>query len=233
MTTEPNRASAEAWDQPAGALIFDMDGTIVDNMRFHDDAWESWHREHGLPFDRPAFFRTTAGMAVGEIVGPYFPGVAAEEIARLGEAKEALYRETYRPHVAPLPGLLPLMARARSFGVPMAVASAAPPENIALVLDTLGLRSEFATVISPSQGFRGKPHPDMFVEAARRMGVAPETCLVFEDAPNGVEAARRAGMRAVAMLTMLGAEGFAAYDNVVASATDFNALDRLPALRFG
>lgn len=233
MTTEPNPSSTKAWDQPAGALIFDMDGTIVDNMRFHDDAWENWHRAHGLPFDRPAFFRTTAGMAVGEIVGPYFPGAGPDEIARLGEAKEALYRETYRPHVAPLPGLLPLMARARSCGVPMAVASAAPPENIALVLDTLGLRAEFATVISPSQGFRGKPHPDMFIEAARRMGVAPETCLVFEDAPNGVEAARRAGMRAVAMLTMLGAEGFAAYDNVVASATDFNALDRLPALRFG
>ncbi len=233
MTTEPNPSSTKAWGQPAGALIFDMDGTIVDNMRFHDDAWENWHRAHGLPFDRPAFFRTTAGMAVGEIVGPYFPGASPDEIARLGEAKEALYREIYRPHVTPLPGLLPLMARARSCGVPMAVASAAPPENIALVLDTLGLRAEFATVISPSQGFRGKPHPDMFVEAARRMGVAPETCLVFEDAPNGVEAARRAGMRAVAMLTMLGAEDFAAYDNVVAAATDFNALDRLPALRFG
>jgi HAD superfamily hydrolase (TIGR01509 family) len=233
MTSETKSSDVSAWHRPAGALIFDMDGTMVDNMRFHDDAWESWHREHGLPFDRPSFFRTTAGMAVGEIVGPYFPGLGAEEIARLGEAKEAIYRESYRAHVAPLPGLLPLMARARSFGVPMAVASAAPPENIALVLDTIGLRAEFATVISPSQGFRGKPHPDMFVEAARRMGVAPETCLVFEDAPNGVEAARRAGMRAVAMLTMLGAEGFSAYDNVVASAADFNAVDRLSALRFG
>ncbi len=198
MKTEPNPSSTKAWDQPAGALIFDMDGTIVDNMRFHDDAWESWHREHGLPFDRPAFFRTTAGMAVSEIVGPYFPGVAAEEIARLGEAKEALYRETYRPHVVPLPGLLPLMARARSFGVPMAVASAAPPENIALVLDTLGLRAEFATVISPSHRRGGAPHgrgagdlPRLRGRPQRRRGGAAGRNAGRGDADH----ARRGGLR--------------------------------------
>ncbi|OYW59930.1 MAG: hypothetical protein B7Z40_20825 [Bosea sp. 12-68-7] len=233
MTSELNPSRTKVWDQPAGALIFDMDGTIVDNMRFHDDAWGKLLTSHGLPFDADAFFHRTAGMAVGEIIAPLFPQATPEEVIALGEAKEVFYRDAYRAHVVALPGLLPLIARAQSCGVPMAVASAAPPENIALVLDTLGLRPHFATVISPSQGYRGKPHPDMFIEVARRMDVAPEACLVFEDAPNGIEAARRAGMRAVAMLTMLGADGFAGYDNVIASAVDFNALDRLPALRFG
>jgi beta-phosphoglucomutase len=219
-------------ETPVRALIFDMDGTIVDNMRFHDDAWESWHLGHGLPFERSSFFTRTAGMAVGEIVGPHFPEADKDEIARLAEAKEALYRESYRPHVSPLAGLLSLMARAEAAGVPMAVASAAPPANIDVVLDTLGLRARFATIIAPSQGFRGKPHPDLFLGAAERMKVAPDTCLVFEDAPLGVEAARRAGMRAVAMLTMLDASGFAQFDNVIASAADFAALDGLPALRF-
>ena len=219
-------------ETPVRALIFDMDGTIVDNMRFHDDAWESWHRDNGLPFDRATFSAKTAGMAVPDIVGPHFPGADAAELDRLVELKEALYRETYRPHVDALPGLVALIGRAAAAGVPMAVATAAAPPNIALILDTLAIRDRFATIVSPSQGFRGKPHPDMFLAAAERMKVPPEACLVFEDAPNGVEAARRAGMRAVAMLTMLGAEAFAGFDNVIASARDFAALDGLPALRF-
>ena len=219
-------------DKAARALIFDMDGTIVDNMRFHDDAWESWHVSNNLPFDRETFSARTAGMALGEIVGPYFPDATADEIAAMGDAKEALYREAYRPHVAATTGLLELMARADAARVPMAVGTAAPPPNIDVVLDTLGLRQRFATIVSPSQGFRGKPHPDMFLAAAERMKVDPADCIVFEDAPLGVEAARRAGMRAVALLTLLGAEAFSGYDNLIASVPDFTALDGLPALRF-
>lgn len=219
-------------ETPAKALIFDMDGTIVDNMRFHDDAWESWYGQYGLPFERATFSQRTAGMAISDIIGPHFPGADAAELDRLAEEKESVYRETYRPHVAALGGLVELLDRARSHGVPVAVGTAAAPPNIALILDTLSLRERFATIVSPSQGFRGKPHPDMFLAAAERMGVAPGDCIVFEDAPNGVEAARRAGMRAVAVLTMLPAEAFAAFDNVVASVRDFAALDGHPALRF-
>jgi beta-phosphoglucomutase len=220
-------------ETPAKALIFDMDGTIVDNMRFHDDAWESWYGQYGLPFERATFSQRTAGMAISDIIGPHFPGADAAELDRLAEEKESVYRETYRPHVAALSGLVDLLDRARSHRVPVAVGTAAAPPNIALILDTLALRERFATIVSPSQGFRGKPHPDMFLAAAERMGVAPGDCIVFEDAPNGVEAARRAGMRAVAILTMLPAEAFAGFDNVIASVTDFAALNGHRALAFG
>lgn len=219
-------------ETPVKALIFDMDGTIVDNMRFHDDAWESWFRSYELPFERATFSARTAGMAVAEIIRPHFPAADEAELQRLGEEKEAAYRAEYLPHVVPTPGLLPLIARAATHGVPMAVATAAPPPNIALILDTLGIRDLFQTIVSPSQGFRGKPHPDMFLAAAERMGVAPAECIVFEDAPNGVEAARRAGMRSIAVLTMLGEQAFADFDNVVARVANFTALDRSPVLRF-
>lgn len=226
MPTKPNS------DAPVRALIFDMDGTVVDNMRYHEDAWGRLLAEHGLPFDPDHFFATTAGMASDEILRPLFPQADADEIARLGHDKELYYREAYRPHVAALAGFLDLMARAEAAGLPVAVASAAPPGNIDVVIDTLGIRSRFATIIAPSQGFRGKPNPDLFLGAAERMKVAPESCIVFEDAPNGIEAARRAGMRAIALLTMLKAADFAGYDNVIASARDFVALEGLPALRF-
>ena len=210
---------------PIKGLIFDMDGTIVDNMRFHDDAWEVWHAKYDLPFDRPSFFSRTAGRTNPEIIGELFPHLTADEVVARGSEKEALYVDLYRPHVAEVTGLAGLMARAGAAAVPMAVGTAAPNENIAVVLDTLGIRARFRTIVSPSQGFRGKPHPDMFLAAAERMGIAPEHVVVFEDAPLGVEAARRAGMRAVAMLTMLKAEDFSAYDNVIATIPHYDALD--------
>ena len=154
-----------------------------------------------------------------------FPEADTETLELYGEEKEAIYREAYRPHAAPLPGLMDMLALAEARSIPMAVATAAPPGNVEVVLDTLDLRRRFVTVVSPSQGFRGKPHPDLFLEAARRMGIAPAQCLVFEDAPLGIEAASRAGMKAIALTTMLGPEAFVQPGTVITSVRDFTALD--------
>ena len=210
---------------PFKALIFDMDGTMVDNMPYHNAAWVKFFASKGIALDLDGFFASTAGMNNPEILGRYFPDADAETLARFGEEKESFYREVYRPNVAPLPGLLALMTDADRRQVPMAVATAAPPGNIEVVLDTLQLRDRFVTVVSPSQGFRGKPHPDLFLEAARRMGVTAADCLVFEDAPLGIEAASRADMKAVAMLTMLDAASLARPGTVLAAIADFTALD--------
>jgi beta-phosphoglucomutase len=210
---------------PFKALIFDMDGTIVDNMRFHNQGWALWFGARGVPFDEDGFFARTAGRSNREILREHFPDETDAALDAFGEEKEAFYRKAYRPHVAPLAGLLPLMTAADGRSVPMAVGTAAPPGNIEVVLDTLALRPRFRTIVSPSQGFRGKPHPDMFLAAAERMGVQPADCLVFEDAPLGVEAAANAGMQAVALLTMLKADDFARFGNVIAAVPDFTALD--------
>ena len=205
------------------ALIFDLDGTLVDNMQFHADAWAEWHGRHGLAFDRPDFFRHTTGRANAEIFAQLCPHATAAELDVFAEEKEAIYRELYAPHRRPHIGLAALLEAAKRDGLPLAVATSAPQINIDFTLNGIGLASRFAAVVNPRDGIRAKPHPDLFLEAARQLEVAPNDCLVFEDAPLGVEAARRAGMRCVAITTTLSADIFSGCDNVLAAVPDFSA----------
>ena len=207
------------------ALIFDMDGTIVDNMAFHTQSWIAFFARRGRAIDADEFFRTTAGRQGQEIIRSYLGAdLADDEIAVLNHEKEAVYRELYAPHLKSVAGFEDLIADARSQGILLAVGTAAPPANVEFTLDGLGLRRHFETVVGAADVARGKPHPDVFLEAARRCGAAPADCIVFEDAPLGVEAARRAGMRVVVITTTLPAEAFAEFDNVIAIVDDFSSL---------
>ena len=147
-----------------------------------------------------------------------------EEVLLLNHEKEAVYRELYAPHRKAVEGFEDLVADARSQGIALAVGTAAPPANVEFTLDGLDLRRHFDTVVGATDVARGKPHPDVFLEAARRCGAEPGNCIVFEDAPLGVEAARRAGMRCVVITTTLPAEAFAEFDNVVRIVSDFSEL---------
>ena len=184
------------------AAVFDMDGTLVDNMRFHGEAWERLARRLGSPATREDFERRWAGKKSGEIL-PMLLGrtVPEEEAARLAAEKEADYRAAYGSRVAPVAGLLPLLGRLRAAGVRLALATAAPAENRALVLAGLGLGEAFEATAGPEDAARGKPFPDLFLAAARRLGLPPDRCVAFEDAANGVRAARAAGMEVVGVAT--------------------------------
>lgn len=213
------------------ALLFDLDGTLIDSMPLHQRAWVQWFASTGQPLDEdPRFFATTAGRSNAEILAEMFPARSEAEREVMADAKEALYRAEAQQHLQAVAGGLALLARARSAGLKLAVCTAAPPANIAVAFERFGLGALVDTVTSPADGLRGKPHPDIFDEAARRLGVAPEHCLVFEDAPLGIEAARRAGMAAVALTTTLDADAFSAYPNLITAVRDFDALD--PSLLF-
>jgi beta-phosphoglucomutase family hydrolase len=211
--------------QAKRAFIFDMDGTIVDNMDFHTKSWLAFFQRRGKELDADEFFRTTAGRQGKEIIRSHMgEHLHEEEIAVLNNEKEAVYREMYEPHRKTIDGFDELIGQAKRHGVALAVATAAPNANIAFTLDGLDLRRHFDAVVGAADVPRGKPNPDVFLKAAERLGAQPADCIVFEDAPLGVEAARRAGMRAVVLATTLPAEAFDGYDNVIKVVRDFSDL---------
>ncbi len=206
-------------------FLFDLDGTLIDSMPLHAQAWRRWRAQQGLPAHDAHHFAATAGRSNAEILADLYPERSLEERMAMADSKEALYREIARGELEAIAGAEAFMGTAASLGLSLAVCTAAPPENIAVAFERFAWAARVATVTSPADGLRGKPHPDIFEEAARRMGLAPSDCLVFEDAPLGVEAARRAGMKALVLTTTLPASAFHAFDNVVATAADFRSLD--------
>ncbi|MEY8875249.1 MAG: HAD family hydrolase [Leptothrix sp. (in: b-proteobacteria)] len=204
------------------AVLFDMDGTLIDSMPLHERSWILWHAELELPFDDPdGFFHATAGRTNLEILRDHWPDRPEGELHELAHRKEQLFREIAARELTLIGGAAEVCAQARERGLKVAVCTAAPPENIAVAFERFGLAALVDTVTSPADGLRGKPHPDIFAEAARRLGVSPDACLVFEDAPLGIEAARRAGMAAVVMTTTLPGSAFASYPNVIDTLADY------------
>jgi beta-phosphoglucomutase family hydrolase len=189
------------------AVIFDMDGTIVDNMRYHAEAWLKVAQKLGAQLTIERFEREFAGKKNEEII-PLLSGrtLTDAEVQAIAAEKEALYRAAYAPHIAPLAGFAELLAKLIQRGIPRVLATAAPRENREFIFDGLGLHASFDAVVGAEDVARGKPHPDIFLRAAQRVDVSPSECLVFEDALNGVAAGRAAGMDVVALLTTAPAE---------------------------
>ena len=190
----------------AGA-VFDLDGTLTDNMAFHQRAFDAFLARHGLPPLTHELRRRLDGKRNRDIF-PILFGRALDDAAQIAYAgeKEALYRELSSGRLAPLPGLSELLAALARRGVPAAVATSAPRENVDHTLCELGLERAFAAVARADDVAHGKPHPDVFLLAAKRLGVAPGRCVAFEDAPVGIEAAHRAGMTCVALTTTFASE---------------------------
>ncbi len=207
------------------ALLFDLDGTLIHSMPLHHDAWRQWHARHALPFDDAGFFEATAGRTNDEILRDLFPAMDDAGRAALAEEKEAIYRAEAARSLTLIDGALDVMERASAAGTKLAICTAAPPGNIRVAFERFGLDRLVGAVTSPADGLRGKPHPDIFAEAARRLGVPPAQCVVFEDAPLGSEAARRAGLAAVALTTTLPAAAFASHPNLRHTMADFVGFD--------
>lgn len=192
-------------------VVFDLDGTLVDNMALHAEAFAAFVARHGLPPLDETMRARLDGKRNSDIFPELFGRALPHELLREYAAeKETLYRDLSRGRLRPAPGLERLLAHLLARGIPMAIATSGPAENVRHTLAETALAERLAVVVRGDEVPRGKPHPDIFLAAAERIGVAPAECLAFEDAPSGVAAARAAGMRCVALTTSFSEQAFRA-----------------------
>lgn len=184
------------------ACIFDMDGVLVDSGAHHRKAWRALLDELRVEPAEPEFWRVTIGRPAEEAV-PLLLGrrVEAPEARRLALRKRELYTAFAARGLPSVPGVLAFVEALARRGVPRAVGTSATRSDVDSLLAALGLRRHFDVIVTAEDVTLGKPSPEVYLESARRLGAMPAVCLVFEDSLVGVEAARRAGMRAIGVTT--------------------------------
>jgi len=206
------------------ALIFDMDGTMVDSMPWHARAWVEYGRRKGLAIDIPHFMRRTTGRTAFECACELMGREVSEaESLEITHAKESIYRELFGAAFCEVAGFSSFARAAAAGGLKIAVGTAGDRHNIAFTMSQLKMNPPPLAIVGGDEGLPGKPQPAIFLEAARRIGVPPERCVVFEDAPFGIEAARRGGMRAVAVCSTHSAAELAG-PHVIAAVRDYDEL---------
>jgi len=207
------------------AVLWDLDGTLVDSAEMHFRAWQETLEEHGVSVTRERFLETF-GQRNDAILGQWLPGGPRERIPEIGEAKEVRYRALVAAEgLEPADGAADWVRRLDERGWRQAIASSAPRLNVEVVVETLGLARYFEVRVAAEDVRTGKPEPEVFLVAARRLDTPVTRAVVVEDAPAGVEAARRAGMPSIGV----GATGLDGADIVVSSLIDLpdDAFDRL------
>jgi beta-phosphoglucomutase len=205
------------------ALIFDMNGTMINDMEYHTKAWQrifnedlggnySWDEVKNHMYGKNA-------EVLERVFGPH--RFTDSEKQELSFAKEKRYQEEYLPQLALLPGLAEFLEQAFQLNIRMAIASAAIPFNIDFVLDNLNIRHYFKAIVSADDVLLSKPHPETFLKAAEQLHVDPVRCMVFEDVPKGAEAALNAGMPAVVLTTTHQQDEFAHLNHILHFSNDF------------
>lgn len=180
-----------------------MDGVLVNNMSVHFEAFAAMAERYHLTAEEGADFTHLNGRGNDEIINALFPAhiVAEKGVEGLAAEKEALYREIYAPKIAPVAGLRDILEEIHKAGLRCAVGSSGPKVNVDFVLEKCAIEPYFEVRISGDMVTRCKPDPEIFLTAASHLGIAPEDCLVFEDAKSGITAAKAAGMKVIALTT--------------------------------
>jgi beta-phosphoglucomutase len=208
------------------AFIFDLNGTMIDDMHYHIRSWHRILTELGANLSYEQVKDECYGKN-NELLDRVFPGrFTEEEKNKLSIEKEKQYQQEFRPHLKLINGLDKLLKEAREANIKMAIGSAAIRFNIDFVLDGLDIAHYFNAIVSADDVRTSKPDPETFLNCAEQLGVQPNECIVFEDSPKGVEAAERSGMQSVVITTMSTPEEFSQYNNVIQFITDYRELTK-------
>jgi beta-phosphoglucomutase family hydrolase len=208
------------------AAIFDMDGTMINNMAYHQKAWGEFCRRHGILMNDHEFRHKISGKKNDQIFSLLFNAqLTAEQQAGYTAEKEAIYRELYAPDIRAVDGLDQIITELHNIGLKLGIATTSPIANRSFVLPALGLDASFDTILGEEDVTKGKPDPEIYLLAAQHLNVNPSDCIVFEDSPPGVQAGKTAGMYVVGLLTTHTKEELALADICV---NDFNELELQP-----
>jgi beta-phosphoglucomutase family hydrolase len=184
------------------AVIFDMDGTMIDNKDYHTKAWQIFLKKHGINLTQEEFDKRLAGKRNEPILKDLFQGkLTSEEIQKYAYEKEKLYRKLYGDFVKEVDGLKKLLEQIKELGKKIGVATNSPKENLEFIFDNLNLHNFFDATVWDEHISRGKPNPEIYLHIAKVLKVLPESCVVFEDTVTGVKAGKAANMKVVALLT--------------------------------
>ncbi len=205
------------------ALIFDLNGTMINDMEFHIRAWtEILNNDLKAGLNPEQVKSQMYGKNSELLIRVFGEGrFTNEEMEHWSLEKEKRYQKAYLPHLSLIKGLREFLDKTFDRKIPMAIGSAAIPFNIDFILDNLGIRKYFSAIVSADDVSISKPHPETFLKAAEQIHTAPSACLVFEDAPKGVEAAAAAGMKCVVLTTMHNRNEFPIADHIIGFIQDY------------
>jgi len=202
------------------AVIFDLDGTLIDNNAYHLKTWKKYLENIGRNISEEEYNANINGRTNKDVIEYIFDKkMSDEEVLKYSLEKEALYREIYLPFIKPVAGLIELLETLEEKKIPMAIATSGIQPNIDFMFDNIPIKKYFKTVVNSSHITKGKPDPEIYLKAASILQTAPEDCLVFEDAVVGINAAKAAGMKVIALSTTHPREELIDADMVV---DDFN-----------
>jgi beta-phosphoglucomutase len=205
------------------AVIFDLDGTLIDNNAYHIEAWKFFYNKIGKPFSKEEYTKNINGRINRDIFNYIFNTILSpEQIDLYTIEKEAMYRELYKPHIKPINGLINLLDELEKEKIPKAIATSGLAPNIDFMFEHVPIKKYYTNVIDASQISNGKPHPEIFLKAAAAINAEPKNCVAFEDSVAGIRSAKAAGMKVIALTTTHTAEEVHEADFIIKDYTEIS-----------